>query len=254
MTVPATVNGITGRFALDTGIGLTVVSSRLAETTGCEPAGAGFTGRRMSGQEVEVPLATARTARFGSIEHGELAVGVIDVGEIPVDGFLALGFFVASPFTFDYPNEEIVVETPSSLAERRAAGDAIELRLERDGPSLVAFMELTVPGERTVSVEVDTGSDTLILDERFAPGVGIDLENPAWRRMEGNDETGHAYVRTFAKLAGEIHPTYAPELVQTEPEVMFQRIIHDGLIGDAFLRRFAVTYDLDDCSMILSPN
>ena len=33
-------------------------------------------------------------------------------------------------------------------------------------------------------------------------------------------------------------------MAQTDPEVMFQRIIYDGLVGDAFLRRFTVTYDL----------
>ena len=198
-----------------------------------------------------MPLATARSLCFGPLEHAELAVGVLDLGEIPVDGFLGLGFFGSSPFTFDYRNEAIVVETAASLAERRTAGDAIELRLDRDGPSLVAFMELTIPGERTISAEVDTG-------ERHAdPGRAVRgrrrdrSEHPAWRRVEGTDETGEAYVRTFAKLAGEIHPTYAPEAAQTEPEVMFQKIIHDGLIGDAFLRRFAVTYDLEDCSMIL---
>lgn len=38
--------------------------------------------------------------------------------------------------------------------------------------------------------------------------------------------------------------TEAPEVMQTEPEVVFQRIIHEGLVGDAFLRRFTVTYDV----------
>jgi predicted aspartyl protease len=254
VTVPAAVNGVDGRFVLDTGIGLTLVSTRLAEAAGCELTGASFLGRRMSGQEVEVPLAAARSLRFGPIAHEGLDVGVIDLGDIPTDGFLALGFFAGAPFTFDYPTGEIVVETPASLAERRTAGDAIEVALDRDGPSLVAHMALTIPGGREISVEVDTGSDSLILDERFASDLGIDLDNPNWRRVEGSDETGHAYVRTFAKLAGEIHPAYAPELAQTEPDVMFQRIIHDGLIGDAFLRRFAVTYDLEDCSMIVAPN
>ena len=34
---------------------------------------------------------------------------------------------------------------------------------------------------------------------------------------------------------------------------MFQRIIYDGLVGDAFLRRFAVTFDLPRAQLILAP-
>jgi hypothetical protein len=34
---------------------------------------------------------------------------------------------------------------------------------------------------------------------------------------------------------------------------MFQRIIYDGLVGDAFLRRFTVTYDLPRERVVFGP-
>ena len=88
------------------------------------------------------------------------------------------------------------------------------------------------------------GSDALILAERLAGEVGVDLADPGVRRVEGTDETGHAFTRFFTRLEGRIHPTGVPELVQEAPAVMFQRIIYDGLVGDAFLRRFRVTFDV----------
>jgi len=36
----------------------------------------------------------------------------------------------------------------------------------------------------------------------------------------------------------------ARRLAQDDPEVMFQRIIHDGLLGDAFRRRHVVKFDV----------
>lgn len=36
------------------------------------------------------------------------------------------------------------------------------------------------------------------------------------------------------------------------PDVMFQKIIHQGLIGDAILRHFITTYDLTNSRMIFS--
>ena len=96
------------------------------------------------------------------------------------------------------------------------------------------------------------GSDTLILDAGHAAALGIRLDDPAVRRFEGLDETGNAYVRSFTHLDETIHVTGAPSLAQTGTDVMFQEIIYDGLIGDAFLRRFVVTYDQPGERMIFS--
>ena len=97
------------------------------------------------------------------------------------------------------------------------------------------------------------GSDSLILDERLADAVGVDLHRDGVRRVQGHDETGHAYARSFARLDGSIRATGAPVVAQPDPEVMFQRIIYDGLVGDAFLRRFTVTYDLPRERVIFGP-
>ena len=161
-----------------------------------------------------------------------------------IDGFLSLAFFESAPFTVDYGRSLLVVETPSSLEERARSGAAVPLRLERDGPSLCAFLALALPGAGAIEVEVDMGSDTLILDERLAPEVGVRLDDPGVRRVEGRDETGNAFTRSFARLEGTIRLADAPHVAQRDPDVMFQRIVYDGLVGDAFLRNFVVTYDL----------
>jgi hypothetical protein len=72
----------------------------------------------------------------------------------------------------------------------------------------------------------------------------VDLAHADVRRLEGSDETGHRYTRYFTRLAGVIRVSEAPAVAQADPEVMFQRIIYDGLVGDAFLRRLTVTYDV----------
>ena len=98
------------------------------------------------------------------------------------------------------------------------------------------------------------GSDCLILDERFAAEVGVDLDSEDVRRVEGVDETGNPYFRSFARVGGSIHPTAAPACAMSNPDVMFQRIIHDGLIGDAFLRNFVVTWDIAASQIVLAPH
>lgn len=255
VTVPVHVGDVEARFVLDTGIGPTLLSTSLAERAGCAPTGGVFHGRRMSGQEVTLELVRVPSLRLGDLERRDLEAGTLDLSGFPpelaeIGGFLSPAFFGGQPFTVDYAADAVVIETEETLAERLRSGTAVEVRVERDGPSTDVFLPLTLPGGRSISVEVDMGSDALILDERFAEEVGVDLDAPEVRRVEGTDETGGAFTRWFATLPGAIHPTGAPALAQERPDAMFQRIVHEGLVGDAFLRRQTVTYDLAASRMV----
>jgi len=256
--VPAVAGGIERRFVLDTGIGPTLLTPELCAAAGGQETGDRFTGPRMSGQEIVLPLARVPSLRFDTLERRELEVGVFDLRDgLPpeladIGGFLSLAFFDTHPFTVDYPQETVALETDETLAARLREGVAVDVELARDGPSLDAFLPLALPGGRTISAEVDMGSDSLVLDERFAAEVGVDLEAPDVRRVEGTDETGGAFRRTFATLDGSVQPSGAPALAQERPEAMFQRIVHDGLVGDSFLRRQAVTYDLGRSRLVFA--
>ena len=243
VTLPVTAGGVEARFVFDSGIGLTLLSESLAGRIGCEPTGSTFTGRRMSGQEVGVPLAALGSLEVGGYSLGDLTVGVFDLGIDGIDGFLSLDFFRDAPVTVDYGSQQIHVGGPP-------AGVPVGVRLDRDGPSTAVYLPLELPNGRVVSVEVDMGSDALILDERFAAELGIDLEDA--RKVEGRDETGHEYARYFTSLSGTVCVPTAPSLAQRDPEVMFQRIIYDGLVGHAFLRNHVVTFDLPSERLVFS--
>ena len=254
--VPVRINdAIDARMILDTGIGVTVLSAALCRRAGCEAVGE-YTGERMSGQRVTIPLARLGALDLGSHREERLQIGVIDNPELlppGIDGILSLGFFEAAPFTLDDAAGLLTLEDATSLARRQAAGASVPVEIRRDGASVTAFMSLDLPQGPPVRVELDTGSDSLILDVAAMSRLGVDPADPAVRRASGTDETGHAYVRHFTTLAGAIAPTAAPHLRQERPRVMFQRIIHDGLLGRSFLRAFAVTFDLPRARIILGP-
>ena len=239
VVVPVELNGVERRFILDSGIGLTIVRAGI---DGCAPTGSEFSGKRMSGQEVATPLATAQSLTFGGMEAVGAEVGLLDMASFPselagIDGFLSLAFFRKQPFTVDYMKATICDGT-------YMGGVGVPVRVEVEGPAVTAFMALTIPGGRVIDVELDMGSDALILDEQLAAETGVRLGAARVRREEGVDETGNRYLRTFTRLNGPIHPADAPDLVQHDPDVMFQRIIHDGLLGHAYLSRFTVTWDI----------
>lgn len=254
VTIPVLVGDEPSRFVVDTGIGVNLVSGALAERAGCVPDGSSYTGRRMSGQPVTVPLGSLPVLRVGDHRGTDVPVGLLDLGALAgldgIGGFLSLNWWAAAPVTFDYPAGHLVLEDEASLAGRAAASTPVPVRVLRDGPSVDVNLALRLPSGRVISAEVDTGSDTLVLDERFAADAGVDLAAPSTRRAGGQDETGHTFTRFFATARGDVCVDGVPAARQSSPEVMFQRIIHDGLVGDRFLRNFTVTYDLPRERMI----
>ncbi len=256
LTVPVTAGKTETRFIFDTGIGINLVSKSVATLAGCSPNGTSFTGRRMSGQEVTIPLGSLRSLTIGNCQREDVPTGIFDLGEMAgldgIGGFLSLDYFRSIPVTVDYPNSTIVIEDTDSLARRAAAGAVVSVRVEHDACSTSVFLPLDLPGGRSASVEVDTGSSDLILDIAFADDLGVDLGDQSIRNVEGHDETGNAFARYFASLRGEISVTGAPAICQADPAAMFQKIIYDGLVGDAFLRNFIVTYDLSHDRMIFA--
>lgn len=252
LAVPVVVGDVETTFIFDTGIGVNLISPSLAAKVSCVPLGETCTGRRMSGQAVTVPMSTLGSLKLGDHTWENVAVGVFDLAGIA--GLVSLTSFRSIPVTIDYQAGTIVMEDERSLADRLARGTSVAVDVHEDGPySTGVFTDLTLPSGRSVKVEVDTGSDNLILNQPFAAENAIDLEGESTRRLLGQDETGHEYARYFTILPGDISLTAAPAFRQHDPQVMFQKIIYDGLAGDAFLRNFVTTYDLANARMIFAP-
>ena len=85
VTVPVSVNGIESRFVLDSGIGLTLLRSELAESIGARPSGASFTGRRMSGQSLTIPLGEVPTMTLSGSTFEQVEVGIFDMSSFPAE-------------------------------------------------------------------------------------------------------------------------------------------------------------------------
>lgn len=248
LTIPVRVCGIDTRFIFDTGVGPNLISESLAAKVSCHPDGSTFTGQRMSGQAVTLPLGSLDSLQIGASLMRDVQVGIFDMhamaGLGDVEGFVSLSFFRTMPVTIDYPAGLLILEDEASLAGRALAGTPVTVHVGYDGCSTELMLSLDLPNGKTISVEVDTGTDVLVLNERLAHDAGIDLQGQGIRRVEGSDETGHDFVRYFTELHGDIQVSGAPSIRMANPQVQVQAIIHDGLVGDRFLRNFTTTYDL----------
>ncbi len=250
--LPATANGLPARFLLDSGIGLTIVSTDLAERLGLALTGDSHTGYRMSGQEVCAPLATMPLLEVAGHHVADSVVGVFDLGSTDGPGGFdgILGLDVLRHVVVEVNPATMTVEVnPDRPMPAEAA--VVPVRVEEDGPSVALFARLRLPSGTVAEVEVDTGSGCLILDARFMHDCGV-VEGDGTDTVVGTDETDHQFVRHFADVQGEVTLLREPDSVQDRPRAMFQDIRHDGLLGSEFLSRWVHRFDVGSRRILLA--
>jgi hypothetical protein len=252
--VPVQLAGDPYQFLVDTGVGITIVSSAIASRSDVQPISETFTGRRMSGQDVEVPLVRLPRLDLGGYTVDAHIAGVADLGDPDgpngFAGILGLDLFDRHVVTTDPQTMTFTVQSAESFD---ADGFEIPLAMRRAGPAVDPFTRLVLPSGREVLVEVDTGSEYLILDTRFMADCGLQIDDPGMTTKTGTDETGYQWTRRWATAHGEVYLAAAPSTAQAQPLVQFQDIIHDGLIGTDYLERYRMSVDVSGSRLVLSP-
>lgn len=233
--------GATGRFLVDTGVGITVVHPSLVDRIGLQATGEEQVGHRMSGQEVRAPLVRVPRLEIGDHVWADALAGAADLGDAEgengFDGIIGLDLLGDLPLTVDPFACVIRLSAPEV-----ATATIVPVRLNRDGLAVDMRVELRLPDGQVIEVEVDTGSGSTILDSRFMTACGVDGHESDARTEEGTDQTGHRFVRRFVPIDGAL--ALASGTTHERPTVMFQDDLElDGLIGTDFLDRYVQTYD-----------
>jgi hypothetical protein len=248
--IPVTVEERAYRFLFDTGIGVNVVSPRLADRLRLVEVGETFTGQRMSGQWVEAPLVYMSPVTMDDRVLIEQVAAVADLGQEDGDkgfsGILGLSAFDGIPVTVDPGLSTMTLGDPGPAQFR------VLLDVRRDGPSTDSYAELVIPDGQSIHVEVDTGSGCLILDAGFLHRGEVSTLGDV-EATEGVDETDYQWRRQMGRLNGAVFFAAAPQSRQLDPRVLFQDIIHDGLIGADYLDRFRYTVDVRHEQLLLTP-
>lgn len=243
----------TGRFIIDSGIGVTVVAPSVAERVGAAPTTDRFVGRRMSGQQVEAALVRLPLVEVGGFVVRDVLAATIELGPTGgpdgFDGLLGLDFFSQTALTINPFTQMVTIGSDFQLDDGAVM---VPLEIRSEGPSVDSFVEFELPSGRMILMEVDLGSDCLILDSRFMADCGVRRDDPQMISRTGVDETGYGWTRRFIQARGRLGLAGYPMTAQENPEVMFQDIIHDGLIGTKFLNRFIHTFDVPNQRLILT--
>jgi hypothetical protein len=225
--VHVTVKGRPGDFLLDTGGGVTLLTEEFSKEIPCKFWGR-TTGYNMFGKRGDGPHCDGVQIVAGDVALTPVSVGKIDFGEqFPgdraPDGLLSLDAFDGKAITLDQTAGTLTIETPASLAARTKAMRELPLRVSRECSARCLSVFVGVP--------VAEGMTWLILDSGAG---GVSLISKDHARLFGLDPEAKEQ-----RLKYEVAPG-----VPIDSPVLVTDMIMDGNLGQPFMSRYVITFDL----------
>lgn len=256
--VKAAVNGVEGNFIFDTGAGLNVVTKKFADKLNKLPKqDGGFTGFRATGERLDIDLYTAQTITVGGYTHKQPTVAVIDANFGPIDGLISLMSFQNTPFTIDYTQNKLIIETDKSLAARKKTAKAVvPLQLERNrDKALDVFAYFTLENKLTLQLLLDSGSGKNVFrfNAKTIPSLGINTSDTAKvKKISHRSEIDTSFSSAiYHTQVGSLAAKGAPEVKVENIRASFvEGLIYDGIMSINWLGK-QLSFDLRKSEMIV---
>ena len=234
----AETGGAMRRLLLDTGGGITLVSSTTAKAAGCTPWGR-RTGYNMFGKRFDGPACGGVGVSIGGRRYVPAITGLVNMAALnpadsALDGIAALDLFDGRAITLDLGRGRLIVESPASLRARVGAMRPIPIRLKREVEGLALAVMVGVPTRAGwLWMELYSGNGgTVLVSKPVADLVGLD-SSATGRQAADFPVTDDVSVRTT--------DAFTPDLIM------------DGNLGMPFLRHWMVTLDLQSGTGWIAP-
>lgn len=257
VVVPVTVDGRGLHLVLDTGAGIEAIAAGVAKELNIQVTET-HTGKRLNGDPLTVGMGKARSVTFGSITKRDWPLAPMEYfdetsKEINVQGLLSLKFFEDHPFTIDYPGKKIIIETASSLAERKRKGFVTPIFTTQEIPrALGAEVDLEVDGKWKQRSIIDTGSAPTKLDMPYFEKMGYSPNDPRLKKKSNNTIAKTTTHAMFIPGPGRIRLFGSKDVVNDEAPIRFQEKLSAASIGGDFFMKYQVTFDLQKHELIMN--
>ncbi len=249
------VDNVEGRFILDTGAGINLITKKFAARLhGVKEEDGYFTGFRATGEGLMLRLYEVNDIEIGDLNLHDPTVTVLDADLGDIDGLISLTCFRNQPFTIDFANKKLYLDTRSSLAERARNGKTVPVQLDDDrGISLDMFTRVMVNDRLTLQISLDSGAGFNVyrFNSGFMKELGIDTS--AATKYHKKSSLNKKITNTFYTADLEdISLSAAPSVHIGEVKTSFLRgLIYDGISCINWLGK-QITIDIPDREMILN--
>jgi len=175
--VTAKVNNIEGKFIFDTGAGLNLLTKKFADkVTNLKKTDGFYTGHRATGEAIVSDLWDSELLEIGSFSSKAQKFTTIDM-EFPVDGLISLLPLKETPFTIDYKNKVLVIETEKSLTALAKTGTSLPIQVSSNLDKTLTFATyVKVNDKLTLQMNMDSGAgfNVFRFSSRYMEKLGVD--------------------------------------------------------------------------------
>ncbi|HTU83462.1 MAG TPA: hypothetical protein VMF61_15140 [Candidatus Acidoferrales bacterium] len=179
-----------------------------------------FVTMSAAGERIDFGIGRVVSFTIGDFALGDRTVGIAPNAG-PADGVVSAAAFRTVATTLDFHAHELVVEDAESFADRRRTGMSVPLILQDDRDLALRLFAWFDFGGRPGLCALDTATDGIVLDKRFAAGAGI--AGPALPSVTLRDE---------------------PRVAVKGAAVTYADLIYDCEIGNEFWADRALTIDV----------
>lgn len=242
-------DSILGTFLFDTGGGLEVVSGKFLEKIGQSAVQVGIgTGFRHNGERLDLETYRIPSLSFGQMRIEQPVVGVYKpLDNFGIDGLISLHAFANQPFTIDFKNSELRLETPETLAKAQQEGQTIPVKLNVHLDwGVDMFIPICLNDSVTVDAEFDTGTPfgNLWVHPYYAKKAGVDLAAPGVKKENYTNSCGKQKEVFYASIA-KVGVCGIPSAAAANFPVSFkEELIYNALVSAEFFKNRQVTIDV----------
>lgn len=249
--VKAEVDGVQGSFIFDTGAGLTVFTKAFFhKLPHVVKEDGGYTGFRATGERLDIDLFFVNNVVLGGFRKAKEEVSWVDINLGGIDGIISLKLLETQPFTIDFTNKVIHLESAQTLAGIKKTASIVPIQLEQSrGKSLSIFSYFKVNDTLRLQLALDSGAgkDVFRLNAKYLASLQVNTSDTAYVRkiekrseINGSEHVSSIYITLLKKLSSE----KAPAVNVTNFPVQFvEGLIYDGIIWINWLGA-KITFDL----------
>lgn len=229
--ISAKVNNMEGKFIFDTGAGLNLLTKKFADkVTNLKKNDGFYTGHRTTGEAIVSDLWDSEALEIGSFTSKNQKFTTIDM-EFPVDGLISLLPLKETPFTIDYKNKVLVLETEKSVKELVKSGTSLPIQISENLEKTLTFATyVKVNDQLTLQMNMDSGAgfNVFRFSSRYMEKLGVDATKveKKYRASDFKPSEGNNYY--FTQLS-KISPASTDKIKVAD----FKATFIEGLIYEA---------------------
>lgn len=244
--IKARINNVEGNFIFDTGAGVHLLTKKFADTIKTlAPTHHFYTGHRATGEALETDLWIARSLDLGTFHLENQTVAVYDI-KFPLDGIISLSSFTDRAITIDFKQQQLVVETESSLRAREQAASfqmPLQITNVRDiDVSISTPIIINDSLELNVSLDSGAGFAVYRFNERYMEALGVDTAkvNSEFKPSYFKPKDGNMYYSTtLASLSDADKHIFKKDFKAT----FIEGLLYEGIMGINWIGE-VLTFDI----------